>query len=301
MAQEHINWTARIKAGVDVNFYTHFPPDITFKIEENGSVHRIDAHKVLMGLASLVFNRMFVMDTKDKDAKEILIKETTPQAFQIMKDGIYNTKLIKDSLNGKSVTEVFSVLDLVTRYEIPELQISVREYLAKFPLTDDNVLDVAEDAINYTETFADEAQELLMTCARFLKPKLNDAQAVFRYVADNMDRGEVVLKLQVLMKEEASLPCTNCQQETCLDGQVVLYSQARVGLVVTNNIGHFGAVNFGTARIISVNPNGWAINGSASVILEKIKNGESSVHFNTNPYPLRSSTSNKNYFLFSCK
>jgi len=291
MAQEHINWTARIKAGVDVNFYTHFPPDITFKIEENGSVHRIDAHKVLMGLASLVFNRMFVMDTKDKDAKEILIKETTPQAFQIMKDGIYNTKLIKDSLNGKSVTEVFSVLDLVTRYEIPELQISVREYLAKFPLTDENVLDVAEDAINYTETFADEAQELLMI-------KFGDAQSVFRYVADNEDRGEVVLKLQVLMKEEAPLPCTNCQQETCLDSLVVLASQARVGLIVTNNIGQ----NLGTARIINVNPNGWS-NGSVSVTLEKIKNGERNSLFDTYQYPLSSSTSNENYFpfFFSCK
>merc|ERR1719186_2278163 len=211
-------------------------------------------------MASLFFNRMFVMDTKDKNAKELLIKETTPQAFQIMKDAIYNTKLIKHSLNGNSVPEVFSVLDLVTRYEIPELQISVREYLAKFPLTDDNVLDVAEDAINYTETFADEAQSLLMTCARFLKPKFGDVQSVFRYVADNEDRGDVVLKLQVLMKEEASLHCTNCQQETCLDGQEVLDSQARVGLIVTNNIGHWQkqAVNFGTAKIINVNPNGSA-------------------------------------------
>jgi len=235
MAQNHINWTTRIQEAVEATYDTHVPPDITFKIEENGSTYEIQAHKTVMGWVSRVFNRMlFVANTRDKDAKVLLIKRTTRQAFQIMKEAIYNTKSIKQSLQGKSVHEVFAVLDLVTRYEIPELLASVKEFLGDFPLTEENVLDVAEDAVHYTGTFEDEARSLLTTCAKFLLPKFTDVKSVFEYVAENEDRSDVVVKLQILMKDVPSDKCNNCQQETCLDGKPIQPNQLRGGLKVTN-------------------------------------------------------------------
>ena len=66
-----------------------------------------------------------------------------------MLDGIYNTVSIQESLKNKSVEEVFSVLNLVTRYKVPELENSVREYLAPFPLTKETVLDVTQDTMKY--------------------------------------------------------------------------------------------------------------------------------------------------------
>jgi len=251
-----VNWISRIQETVDEDFDMHVPPDIIFKIVENGSTYEIQAHKMVMGMASPVFNRMlFVAETSDKDAKEILVKETTVQAFEIMKEALYNIKLIKDSLKGKSVDEVFAVLNLVTRYKISELVNSVKEYISNFPLTDENVLEVAEDSMHYTETFGDEANALLAACAKFVEKKFTDGQTgsyvsvqlVFQYAAQNEDRGEVLFKLMVLMNH---LKCSNCLQEVCMDGKGVGENQFRVGLVVTNDRDRYwGLKNWGTGRV----------------------------------------------------
>merc|ERR1719186_2333870 len=114
-------------------------------------------------MVSPVFHRMFfVADTKDKHAKKLLIKGTTFEAFSITKDAIYAITSMKSGLKGKSALEVFSVLDLVTRYQISELQEVVRNHLASFTLTDDTVLE-------------------------FIKSKLKTAEAVFSYVASHKE------------------------------------------------------------------------------------------------------------------
>ena len=59
-------------------------------------------------------------------AKVLLIKGTTRGAFATMKNAIYGIKSMKDGLKDKSVDEVLAVLNLVTRYNIPKLQSSVR-------------------------------------------------------------------------------------------------------------------------------------------------------------------------------
>ena len=42
---------------------------------------------------------------------------------------------------------------LVEMYQIAELIEAVKEQLAKYPITDDSVLEVAEDAKEYTRMF----------------------------------------------------------------------------------------------------------------------------------------------------
>ena len=54
----------------------------------------------------------------------IKIEKTTALAFQILKDAIYNIKSIGESFQGKSVDEVFYVVDLIERFHIPELHMS---------------------------------------------------------------------------------------------------------------------------------------------------------------------------------
>merc|ERR1719203_771473 len=135
----------------------------------------------------------FTTNVGDKTAKEIKIKETTKEAFKIMIDAIYSTKSIEDSLKGKSVKDVFNVVDLLERYQILGLLEEVKKNLSKriksfflpevfifldsvekyqfldlleaakmsfsnYPLTDDTVVNVAAEAFAYTGQFKEEAQ-----------------------------------------------------------------------------------------------------------------------------------------------
>ena len=109
-------------------------------------------------MVSPTFKTMFYStDVGDKTAKVIKIEKTTALAFQILKDAIYNIKSIGDSLQGKSVDEVFHVVDLIERFHIPELMEPAKEHLANFPITEDTVLEVAEEAMEYTHLFEAES------------------------------------------------------------------------------------------------------------------------------------------------
>jgi len=175
----------------------------------------------------------FVADTTDKDANKLLIKETTYVAFLITKNAIYGITSMQHGLKGKSALEVFNVLDLVTRYQISELQTVVRNHLVSFPLTDDTVLEVASTAMEKSSTFEDEAKQMLILCAKFLETKLKNAKAVFEYVATHKDDQNVVYHLLALMNSIAV--CTNCREKVCQNGNDIVQGKFRVGLCVTTN------------------------------------------------------------------
>merc|ERR1719319_1870141 len=150
-------------------------------------------------MVSPVFEDMFYThNTASKSAKEIEIPDTTKPAFEIMITAIYDAMLIEDSLKGKSVNEVFNVLYLVTKYQIPELIRAVEAYLSSFPLTDNTVVEVASEAIEFRETFHKQAQDLLLLCAKFLKTKLTDVPSLLRFV-ENKDDLATVNELQIIM------------------------------------------------------------------------------------------------------
>merc|ERR550519_1682502 len=124
---------------------------------------------------------------------------------------------------------------LVERYHIVELIEAAKELLANYPIADDTVLEVAGDAMEYTNMFETEAQQVLLNCAKFLKSKLKDFKAVTRYAAENEDRKEVFASLLAKMNNMAPTECPNCNKETCKDGEKVRDDEFREGLVVTNN------------------------------------------------------------------
>lgn len=64
-----------------------------------------------------------------------------------MINAVYNVKSIDASLEGKSVHEIFDVIILVEMYEIVELIEAGMEQLAKYLITDEIILEVAEDAM----------------------------------------------------------------------------------------------------------------------------------------------------------
>merc|ERR550519_843659 len=178
---------------------------------------------------------MFYTTNVDKTVKEVKIEATTKNAFQIIIDYLYTTKSIEDSLHGKSLQEIFDVVNLIERYQMSKLQKDMDELLSNYPITDDTVLEVAAEAIHQRRLFQKEAQQMLVSCAEFLKPKLKDAKSIFKYIKENEEQSEVVSALLVLISGITPTECSNCGYEDCRDGKEVKEDEFREGLLVTIN------------------------------------------------------------------
>jgi len=206
-------------------------PDVIFKIVEGDLSSEIQAHKHVLGMVSLTFRNMF----RNMPAEVIEIKETTEQAFGVMVDAVYNKSPIEASLADKSVDEIFAVVNLAKIYMISELMEDLKQFISSFPLTDETLLVVAAEAMEYRNLFEEEAGHLLLTCANYLKPKLMDARSIFRYVDENVANKEVVATLLAMMNNIAPTGCHNCQKDPCQNGAGVKANEFRVGLIVTNS------------------------------------------------------------------
>jgi len=207
-------------------------PDVIFKIVEGDLSSEIQAHKHVLGMVSLTFRNMF----RNMPAEVIEIKETTEQAFGVMVDAVYNKSPIEASLADKSVDEIFAVVNLAKIYMISELMEDLKQFISSFPLTDETLLVVAAEAMEYRNLFEEEAGHLLLTCANYLKPKLMDARSIFRYVDENVANKEVVATLLAMMNNIAPTGCHNCLKDPCQNGAGVKANELRVGLIVTNLI-----------------------------------------------------------------
>lgn len=196
------------------------------------------AHRIILAMASPVFMKMlFVSEFNDKKLNVITVKETTVAAFKTMVEAIYNTVGMEDGLQGKTLAETFHVLDLTIKYQIPELQLAVRESLASILVTEVNVMEVAETAFLYSKLFEEEARLVLFKCAKYLWIRFdNNITTTLQFVAKNQDYREVVFVLQVLMRDVA---CSNCLMEPCQEGMMISASQFRVGLRVCCSLGRF--------------------------------------------------------------
>jgi len=247
-----LDWPRLISQLTDATF--GFPPDVVFQIVENDQVHEIDAHKVILGMVSPVFKTMFSTDVGEKTSKVFKIEMTTANAFQIVKDAIYNNKSIGESLEGKSVDEVFQVVELIERFQIDELKKDVKDYITNYPITEDTVLQVAEEAMEYNILFEDESRLLLVACAQFLIPKLQDAKYMLRkiYAKENKDREKVIATVLALMAD--IVPCPNCKYPVCQNGKPVKQDEFRKGLIVRCNIasGHWGKNDYGIGKITKI-------------------------------------------------
>jgi len=189
------------------------PFDVTFHIVENGQLHVVEAHKMILAMVSDIFKTMFyATEVGNKTANAIKIEKTTALAFQIMIDAVNSSKRIEDSLQGKSVQEIFDVVNLVERYQIPELVKAVREFLSEYTITEDTVLEVAEEAMEYTNMFEDEANILLLACAKFLKAQFSDLYSLYLFKWANKDQEEVISTLLALMKKVETSECSDTNQ-----------------------------------------------------------------------------------------
>ena len=93
MSVTHFDWSTFIAEVSDI------PPDVVFEIMEDGQLHEIKAHKIVLGMVSITLKTMFyTTEVGDRMAQNIKIEETSKQAFQIIIDDLYKIKSIEDSL-----------------------------------------------------------------------------------------------------------------------------------------------------------------------------------------------------------
>jgi len=196
------------------------PTDVNFQIlgyqngeDQESSLGIIKAHKIVLALASPVFKSEFfglAKETKDT----IPVKETTVKSFQRLIDFIYGKKIEWKDI---SVFEMFDIVNLAEKYQIPELSEELIFQLRNYPLTMENVLDIAETAEQFNQ-FETVVSKLLETCANFLKSKLKTKKSQRQFILKQSGTGKEKLVVHLL---SMASPCSNCRKSECKNGQLV--------------------------------------------------------------------------------
>lgn len=194
-----IDWKSRLGEveGEEIPF------DITFNVFEEGTLMGgIQAHKMVLAIASPVFKRQFfTCDTQDKSAAEIDIYDTTYSAFHIMIADVYSKFSLKEWLGTAEVGEVFEVLKLVKKYMIDDQVAVAEKSLDTFSLTYDNIVDSATTAEHFFATEMEaEARLLYLRCVKKLKLFISGPEGGFGaagFVQRHLDQMEAACKLLV--------------------------------------------------------------------------------------------------------
>merc|ERR1712142_119272 len=117
-----------------------------------------------------------------------------------------------------SVFEIFDIVNLAEKYQIPELSEEITFQLKEYPLTMENVLDIAVTAEQFNQ-FETIVSTLLETCAKFLKSELNSEKLQFQFALKQSGTGKEKIVLHLLSM--ASPECSNCGKPKCMNGQLI--------------------------------------------------------------------------------
>jgi len=237
------------------------PPDVTFQIMGvadhqyvGGQVKEtllgeVKAHKMLLGLFSPVFKNEFFGPAKE--ATDVIpVKQTSLDSFERMVNYIYN-KAIK--WGDLSVLELYDVVNLAEKYQIPGLLDVVKTQMENIHLTMEDVVEVADTAAQFNQ-FPTISSSLLQSCAKFLKTNLKTDGDLLQFSISHSGSGQeaTVLHLLALAKNMPGNPsCSNCKEEDCKDKLPVtdlgkLSPGCRITLNTTNSINFW----FGKAAVV---------------------------------------------------
>ena len=169
--------------------------DITVTESEKGIKRKrvkkgvISAHKVILAASSSVFKGMFFGPMKEtKDVIEV--KETMFEAFERLLEYIYQVDI---ECRNISLVELYEIMKLAELYDMPELMEELKIQIENFPISMDNLMQVATAAYEYPQ-FEDVSKAVMVSCAKFLflhQTIAEQAEFLSQYASEN---GEVVLK-----------------------------------------------------------------------------------------------------------
>ena len=197
------------------------PTDIKFlfNADTDGKVEEVKAHKFPLSLASPVFQRQFYgsfMDSED----EIKIVDASKDVFQAMIDYIYSYK----PLDSETYDIYFlsSLYYLAEKYDIEDLRNEILSFIPDYPVTKDNVLEIAALAEDFAN-LAPLSEAIFCSAANFLgdhfRGSYKGVVKYFKEVDANADVSHLIHK--IITRLDLNNTCENCHSANCLDGEAV--------------------------------------------------------------------------------
>merc|ERR1712179_602702 len=188
----------------------------------------IQAHKNILAASSSVFQGMFYGPMKEsKDV--IVVKETTAEAFKRLIEYIYHVDI---ECKDISLVELYDIVNLAELYDMPNLKEQLKIQMENFPLSMDNLVEVATTASEYSQ-FEEVSKCVKLSCVKFLQKTSSDPadRLDFALTQHASGNGEIALDLLALVKELPPLvECSNCKRKPCAVGQGVSFNRMRPGL-----------------------------------------------------------------------
>ena len=172
---------------------SELPPDVCFLVqgegeESGGQSKAVRAHRFVLGVVSPVFRGMF-FGPMSETAKEIEVKETTPEAFDVMIKYIYNPPG-GDRFNLDQIgcpQKLFELLALANRYQISTLATLSSDALGSLAITRDNMIFAATVAKMYKVAFEDASTKLSVKCLKFLFATTSGAGDILGLIQETVE------------------------------------------------------------------------------------------------------------------
>jgi len=185
-----------------------------FKDSETKETREILAHKLVLSCASEVFKAQFYGD--DLDEIEIIIEDSSLEAFKIFLEILYNVKVDLKELSFQLLSEMFY---LGEKYRIDMLKKEVIDNLPIKEINADNLLMAAKVVENNSslETFS---KVLYDMCTRFV---FKHPFIVLKLFTTEMDEGESISSLKKITARMFGTGemenCMNCKHSPCLSSE----------------------------------------------------------------------------------
>ena len=213
---------------LDPNYNNSPPTDVKFLFkEECGSIKEVAAHRVILAIASDVFNREFFGSMEAED--EIEINDATQEVFKTMIEYIYDKQ--KD-WKGHDLIHLCSLYYLAEKYNIEDLRGEIIASIPEQKVSKENALDIAilaENNIHHRPL----SDALYDASASFLKIKFKDVDSVVDFFSEQENHEEHALVIFKIIKKIRRIKCGNCQQTPCLNGKGVTHQNFEPGANVT--------------------------------------------------------------------
>ena len=183
MSIAETDWQSKLSPDSDL------PPDISFLVQQGGNGEdretKIEAHKLLLAGVSPVFKNMFYGPMKETG--EVVVKETTPEAFKTMIKYIYHP-IGGEAFNLRHTRcpqKLFELLTLSIKYQISNLPTLTSDALRSLSITRESMIFTATVARKYHDTaFKDLSTEMMMKCVKFLMDTTNGGGDVLALVME---------------------------------------------------------------------------------------------------------------------
>eukprot|EP00092_Neocalanus_flemingeri_P029234 GFUD01031737.1.p1 GENE.GFUD01031737.1~~GFUD01031737.1.p1 ORF type:complete len:274 (+),score=69.56 GFUD01031737.1:52-873(+) len=212
------------------------PTDVRFLFtrEEGATIKEVKAHKMILGIASDVFERQF-FGALGEPKDDIDIIDVSAEVFTVMVEYIYNKKLDWMDYNLGFLSSLYYAAE---KFNIEELREEIIASIPEHEVSEENLLDVAilaEDNLHH-QPLSDTLYEV---AASFLKNKFDSKiENVYKFFSETEASEVDGLVLVKMMARMMSLPdpmCENCKKTACLDGQVLTRENFVPGATVLMN------------------------------------------------------------------